>query len=195
MPSHTDALPNRSMFSGIEAKLQTIGQLHVMLDTCVIALMDESDARKSAQWSKLQGHKLAGRITWGAASRVVQDKEGDPDEQRRLKHLAEVSTCLTPSVFRFDESFLDEDVLDGPHSIAEELEAMWEIHARVPGSKRQIHDLRDIDHAEAAIRACVDALLTIDGKTLSKREIIYERYGLTICTPQEICDIIDANPK
>lgn len=182
------------MFSDIEAKLRTIGCIHVALDTCVIALMDEGDPRKRAQWESLQEQRTAGRISWTVATRLVQDKMGDPDAERRQRHLAEGAAAPTPSIFRWDESFLDVDVFDGVEGVTAELELLYKVKERTeqnPESKNLIHDLRDIDHIEAAIRAGADAFLTTDDKILKKREFIHSRWGLRICSPKEILDLLN----
>lgn len=157
--------------------------MRITLDTnVVLAGLDGTDGGVVARLKRLND---AGAVDLAVASRVIQDKQSDRDQQRMLRDVAALQELpQVPAPFRLDESFLDASDVLCSESEGRVIDDLQRIFGVPQSSMKRMNQLRDVDHLAAHWMARRDVFLTNDRGILDRAEKL-EPFGIKVMTPTD----------
>jgi len=157
--------------------------LKVTIDTNVI--INEETHELLAQIKQLAEKGL---IDIDVTTRVVADKDQDPNEARKAEHLKEFDCYLkVGTIFRLDVSRLDSgDFLVGDEHVQVSQQIEKVLFGKISMDDKRAHNkIADVDHLVGHYFAKRDVFITQDNRIWKKRNILRDHLGIVIETPQQ----------
>ena len=157
--------------------------LKVTIDTNVI--IDEKQQKLVAQIKHLAEQGLIDIVV---TTRVLADKDQDPDEVRKAEHLKEFSHY--PKVggpMRLDFSRWDSgDFWAGEEHVQVSQQIEKVLFGKIRTDDKRAHNkIADVDHLGSHYFAKRDVFITQDDRMWRKRNVLMEQLGIVVEKPRE----------
>jgi hypothetical protein len=157
--------------------------LKVTIDTNVV--IAEKKHRLLTKIKQLAAQDL---IDIAVTTRVIADKDQDPDETRKSKHLKEfdhypkVGTLVRLNFSRLDSG----DFLAGDEHVQVSQQIEKVIFGKISANDKRAHNKwADVDHLVGHYFAERDVLVTQENRMWKKRNVLREQLGIIVERPQE----------